>query len=74
MREAEFRAMVVAQANDPARSIADVAHEHGLNANMVARWRRTHDSTTLTQPQPTETFISVQRTRWSIGMPHSLSV
>jgi len=32
--------MVVAQANDPARSIADVAQEHGLNANMIARWRR----------------------------------
>ncbi|MFM0047313.1 transposase [Paraburkholderia sediminicola] len=27
----EFREMVVAQANDPARSIADVAQEHGLN-------------------------------------------
>jgi len=25
----EFRAMVVAQSNDPARSIADVAQEHG---------------------------------------------
>jgi transposase len=36
----EFREMVVAQANDPARSIADVAQEHGLNANMVAKWRR----------------------------------
>lgn len=31
----EFRQMVVAQANDPARSISNVAQEHGLNANMV---------------------------------------
>jgi transposase-like protein len=32
--------MVVTQSNDPARSIAEVAKEHGLNANMIARWRR----------------------------------
>jgi transposase len=32
----EFREMVVAQADDPGRSIAEVAQEHGLNANMVA--------------------------------------
>ncbi|WP_218642334.1 hypothetical protein [Caballeronia sordidicola] len=30
--------MVAAQANDPERSIAEVAQEHGLNANMVAKW------------------------------------
>lgn len=36
----EFREMVVAQANDPARSIADVAQEHGLNANMVVNLYR----------------------------------
>ncbi|GLU34026.1 transposase [Trinickia caryophylli] len=49
----EFRAMVVAQSNDPARSIADVAQEHGLNANTVARWHRAHErakSTTNAQP------------------------
>jgi transposase len=28
--------MVVAQTNDPARSIAEVVPEHGLNANMVS--------------------------------------
>jgi transposase len=53
--------MVVAQANDPARSIADVAQEHGLNANMVARWRRTHGrSQSVPRSQPVETFIPVQ--------------
>jgi transposase len=56
-----FWAMVVAQSNDPARSIADVAQEHGLNANMVARWRRAHERVQSTTPaQPTETFIPVQ--------------
>jgi transposase len=31
---------VAAEANDPNRSIAEVARAHGLNANMVAQWRR----------------------------------
>ncbi|WP_407668878.1 transposase [Paraburkholderia diazotrophica] len=52
--------MVVAQSNDPARSIADVAQEHGLNANMIARWRRAHErAQSTTQAQPAETFIPV---------------
>lgn len=55
-----FRAMVVAQSNDPGRSIADVAQEHGLNANMIARWRRAHErAQSITQAQPAETFIPV---------------
>jgi transposase len=53
--------MVVAQANDPARSIADVAQEHGLNANMVAKWRREHAraqaTTVVSAPQ---SFLPVQ--------------
>jgi transposase len=53
--------MVVAQSNDPPRSIADVVQEHGLNANMVARWRRAHERAQLaTQPQPGQTFIPVR--------------
>lgn len=35
-----FREMVVAQTNAPGRSIAEVAHSHGLNANMISQWRR----------------------------------
>ena len=61
----EFRALVVAQANDPARSMADVALEHGLNANMIARWRRAAESQAtrvdraLRLPNPAPLFIRV---------------
>jgi transposase len=55
----EFREMVVTQANDPGRSIAEVAQEHGLNANMVAKWRR--ERTRLDGLMPAdETFLPVQ--------------
>jgi transposase len=59
----EFREAVVAQANDPSRSIADVAQEHGLNANMIARWRRVHQQRALPAPAPapvTDAFLPVQ--------------
>jgi transposase len=59
----EFREAVVAQANDPSRSIAEVAQEHGLNANMIARWRRIYQQREL--PAPTlapiaDAFLPVQ--------------
>jgi transposase len=56
----EFREMVAAQANDPTRSIAEVAHEHGLNANMVAKWRRERARThSVPQPSAIESFLPV---------------
>ncbi|MFL9988929.1 transposase [Paraburkholderia sediminicola] len=57
----EFREAVVAQANDPACSIAEVAQEHGLNANLISRWRRIHQQPELVGPAPVaETFLPVQ--------------
>ena len=55
--------MVVSEANHPERSISDVAKEHGLNANMVAKWRR--DRASRTQPEalpqaPEQSFLPVQ--------------
>jgi transposase len=55
--------MVVSQANYPGRSISEVAQEHGLNANMVAKWRR--DQATRMQPAallaaPQQSFLPVQ--------------
>lgn len=50
--------MVVAETNDPDRSIADVAQAHGLNANMVAQWRRqvqkASEVVIAVQPSPSE--------------------
>jgi transposase len=56
----EFREAVVAQANDPARSIAEVAQEHGLIANLISRWRRIHQQPELVAPVlVAETFLPV---------------
>ncbi len=57
----EFRELVVTQANDPSRSIADVALEHGLNANMVSKWRRERARAQATTRLPAaESFLPVQ--------------
>ena len=56
-----FKQQVAAEAREPAKSVAEVAHEHGLNANMVAHWRRRFQTPTASQQiQPTETFLAVQ--------------
>ena len=53
--------MIAAQANDPARSIAEVAQEHGLNANMVAKWRRDRARAQRVPHLPAiESFLPVQ--------------
>ncbi len=37
--DAEFKAKVLAACNEPGASIAAVALAHGLNANLVRKWR-----------------------------------
>src|ERR1700694_927173 len=56
-----FKQQVAAEAREPAKSVAEVAREHGLNANMVPHWcRRFQTPTASQQIQPTETFLAVQ--------------
>lgn len=38
--DAELKAQVIAACGAPGASVARVALEHGLNANLVHRWRR----------------------------------
>ena len=37
---AQFKAMVLAQYNEPGMSVAQVAMSHGINDNVVHRWRQ----------------------------------
>ena len=37
---AEFKATVLAACNEPGASVAAVAQAHGVNANLVHKWRR----------------------------------
>ncbi|WP_081989995.1 transposase [Burkholderia savannae] len=56
----EFREAVAAEANDPNRSIAEVARAHGLNANMVAQWRRSLLEAQRATPIPSVALLPVE--------------
>jgi transposase len=56
----EFRAQVVAETRDPTRSLAEVACVHGLNANLVSKWRRDQERAVAPAPAPAELFLPVQ--------------
>lgn len=40
LHEASLKARVLERCAEPGASVASVAMEHGLNANLVHRWRR----------------------------------
>lgn len=56
----EFRAQVVAETLDPACSLAEVARSHGLNANLVSKWRRDYERAATSAFGPAELFLPVQ--------------
>lgn len=47
---AEVKAKVLAACDEPGASVAAVAHAHGLNANLVHKWRRGLDIKSLSSP------------------------
>ena len=48
---AEFKAQVLEECKQPGESIAGVALRHGLNLNLVHKWRReSHGAATLCAP------------------------
>jgi transposase len=52
----ELKAQVVAECAQPGASVAAVALAHGLNANVVHKWRRRGDATVSV---PVTTFVPV---------------
>ncbi|WP_198674716.1 IS66-like element accessory protein TnpA [Rhodoferax ferrireducens] len=53
----EFKLQVVGACAQPGASIAGLALEHGINANIVHRWLREHSQGILIRRQPT--FVPV---------------
>lgn len=54
----ELKAKVLSECSVPGASVAQVALVHGLNANLVHKWRRQAGGATVTAPEMT-TFIPV---------------
>ena len=55
---AQFKAMVLAQCEEPGVSVAQVAMSHGINHNVVHRWRQLAREGKATPPKASE-FIAL---------------
>lgn len=55
----ELKAQVLAQCEEPGASVARVAREHGLNANLVHTWRRQQREPAQATQAPTGEFMAL---------------
>ncbi|WP_410054179.1 transposase [Cupriavidus sp. BIC8F] len=44
----------------PTRSLAEVARAHGLNANLVSKWRRDQERAAASASEPAELFLPIE--------------
>lgn len=56
---AELKAQVLSECAQPGASVASVAMSHGINANVVHKWRRLANSAAVPVPAPEASFIPV---------------
>ncbi len=61
---AELKAQVLTECDEPAASVAAVAQSHGLNANLVHKWRRRQRArpveATAAEDTVTSAFVPLQ--------------
>ena len=55
----KHKAQVVAECDAPGASVAKVAMSHGINANVVHRWRQLAREARVPASAPTSEFIAV---------------
>ncbi len=56
----EFKAQVLAECAEPGASVAQVAMSHGINDNVVHRWRQlVREGRPLTAPAPRSEFLPI---------------
>jgi transposase len=55
----ELKARVIAECDAAGASVAKVAMSHGINANVVHRWRQLAREARVSAPAPTSEFVAV---------------
>ena len=56
---ADLKAQVLSECAQPGASVASVAMSHGINANVVHKWRRLASAAAAPAPMPVASFIPV---------------
>ena len=65
----ELKARVLAVCAEPGASVAAVAQAHGLNANLVHKWRRGRGVPTLTPARPARSAVAASTEFIALALP-----
>ena len=65
----ELKARVLQACVQPGASVAAVAQVHGLNANLVHKWRRGRGATTLTPASPVRSAVTASAEFIPLALP-----
>ena len=65
----ELKAQVLAACAEPGASVAAVAQAHGLNANLVHKWRRGRGVPTLTRAHPVRSAMTAGAEFIALALP-----
>jgi transposase len=69
----QFKALVLAQCEEPGVSVAQVAMSHGINDNVVHRWRQLAREGKATPPKTSE-FIALPMTAPAASAPEPADI
>lgn len=67
-----FKSKVLEACNQPSTSVASIAMQYGINANLVHKWRRTAKASAATKPQ--RDFLPVSLSGAPVSVPSSAQV
>ena len=65
----ELKARVLAACAEPGASVAAVAQAHGLNANLVHKWRRGRGASALTPADPVRSAVTASAEFIALALP-----
>lgn len=71
---AELKAQVLSECAQPGASVASVAMSHGINANVVHKWRRLANAAGLPMRAPEASFIPVALPATATATAHDIRV
>jgi transposase len=71
---AELKAQVLSECAQPGASVASVAMSHGINANVVHKWRRLANAAAVPMSAPEASFIPVALPAASMAPAHDIRV
>ncbi len=67
----QLKAWVLKECAEPGASVAAVAQAHGLNANLVRKWRRRHEAPMDSAVRPVRSAVAAGTEFIALALPES---